>query len=71
MTGSEGATRRFNPARAFYVLLLASGVALYFLWAIVYDAWLDIGLYSIVVLMVSFGLVGYLLYGIAPEGGKR
>jgi hypothetical protein len=71
MTGPVDAIRKTNPARAFYLLLFLGGIALYLLWAIVYDAWLDVGLYSIVVLMVGFGAVGYLLYSIAPHGGKK
>jgi len=63
--------RKVNPARAFYLLLLVSGVILYLLWSIIYNAWLDIGLYSVVILLIGFGLVGYLLYGIAPHGGKK
>jgi hypothetical protein len=63
--------RKVNPARAFYLLLLVAGVILYLLWSIIYDAWLDIGLYSVVILLVGFGLAGYLLYGIAPHGGKK
>jgi hypothetical protein len=63
--------RKVNPAKAFYLVLLVAGVILYLLWSIIYNAWLDIGLYSVVVLLVGFGLVGYLLYGIAPRGGKK
>jgi len=70
MNGFPESIRKVNPARAFYLLLLVAGVILYLLWSIIYDAWLDIGLYSVVVLLVGFGLVGYLLYRIAPHGGK-
>ena len=70
MNGFVESIRKVNPARAFYLLLLVAGVILYLLWSIIYDAWLDIGLYSVVVLLVGFGLVGYLLYRIAPHGGK-
>jgi len=70
MSGFVESLRKVNPARAFYLLLLVAGVILYLLWSIIYDAWLDIGLYSVVILLVGFGLVGYLLYRIAPHGGK-
>jgi hypothetical protein len=48
------------------VLLLISGIALYFAWAIWYNAWnlfdpLYIGLYSLVIVMVLFGIFGILL----------
>ena len=71
MSGFVESLRKVNPARAFYLTLLVAGVLLYLLWSVYYNAWLDIGLYSIVILLVGFGLVGYLLYRIAPEGGKR
>ncbi len=71
MSGFVESLRKVNPARAFYLTLLVAGVLLYLLWSVYYNAWLDIGLYSIVILMVGFGLVGYLLYGIAPDGGKK
>jgi len=63
--------KKSNYARMFYLVVLVTGIVLYLMWSIIYDAWFDLGLYSIVVLMVSFGLVGYLLYGIAPDGGKK
>jgi len=71
MSGFVESIRKVNPARAFYLLLLVAGVILYLIWSIIYDAWLDIGLYSVVVLLVGFGLVGYMLYRIAPHGGKK
>jgi hypothetical protein len=71
MSGFVESLRKVNPARAFYLMLLVAGAILYLLWASYYNAWLDIGLYSIVVLMMGFGLVGYLLYSIAPHGGKK
>jgi hypothetical protein len=48
------------------VLLLISGVALYLAWALWYNAWnffdpLYIGLYSLVSVMVLFGILGVLL----------
>ena len=48
------------------VLLLISGIALYLGWAIWYGAWnlFDvnyIGLYSLVIVMVLFGILGILL----------
>ena len=48
------------------VLLLISGIALYLAWGIWYNAWnmFDvnyIGLYSLVIVMVLFGIFGILL----------
>ncbi len=71
MSGFVESIRKVNPARAFYLMLLVAGVILYVSWASNYNAWLDIGLYTIVILMVGFGAIGYLLYRIAPHGGKK
>jgi hypothetical protein len=71
MSGFVQSLRKVHLAKAFYLTLLVAGVLLYLLWAIYYNAWLDIGLYSIVILLVGFGLFGYLLYRIAPDGGKK
>jgi hypothetical protein len=47
-------------------LLLIGGIALYVVWGIAYNSWnffdpLYIGLYSLVIVMVLFGLFGILL----------
>lgn len=50
-----------------YALTLAAGVAMYVAWGIRYNSWnllepQNMGVYSIVVILVGFGLVGMLLY---------
>ena len=47
-------------------LLLIGGIALYVVWGIAYNSWnffdpLYIGLYSLVIVMVLFGILGILL----------
>ncbi len=54
-------------AFAFYALLFLAGVSFYLIWGFVYGAWnlfaADwIGAYSVTVVLVSFGIVGMLLY---------
>ncbi len=71
MSGIVGTIRKVNPARAFYLVVLLAGIILYLVWSIIYNAWFDIGLYSIVIIMLAFGFFGYLLYTIAPHGGKK
>lgn len=46
----------------FSFLVLIGGLALYIFWAASYDAWTDIGLYSVVIILIGFGLVGIFLY---------
>ena len=46
----------------FYLAVLLFGVIFYVLWSSTYDAWTDIGVYSVTVICVGFGLLGSLLY---------
>ncbi len=48
----------------FYGLLAALGVAFYFGWSLLYGTWTDMGVYAVTVVLVGFGVVGYLLYSI-------
>ena len=48
--------------RIFYTILFMFGLGLYVGWGILYNVWLDVGIYSISVLMVGFGLTGMFLY---------
>ena len=50
--------------RTFYLVLLVAGVGFYIIWSALFDAWTDLGVYTISSILVGFGLVGTLLYGI-------
>ncbi|MEM4728616.1 MAG: hypothetical protein QXH42_02495 [Thermoplasmata archaeon] len=63
--------RRVNWARTLYLALMLLGILLYIIWGSLHNAFLDIGLYSVVILMVGIGAAGYYLYTIAPDGGKK
>ena len=39
----------------------------YFSWGLAYGKWFDIGVYSITVLLIGFGLVGIFLYSVMDE----
>jgi hypothetical protein len=52
--------RKFKLLFSFLVLL--SGLLLYLSWASLYNAWTDIGLYSISVPIIGFGLAGIFLF---------
>ena len=45
----------------FSWILLLLGVLIYLSWAFLYDAWTDIGLYSISSVIIAFGILGILL----------
>jgi hypothetical protein len=46
----------------FYLAVLLFGIIFYVLWSSTYDTWTDIGVYSVTVICVGFGLLGALLY---------
>jgi hypothetical protein len=46
----------------FSVLVLIAGLALYFVWAAMYNAWTDVGLYATSVPIILFGLAGIFLF---------
>jgi hypothetical protein len=48
--------------RIFYLIVLAAGVAFYVIWSALFNAWTDLAVYAISVIMIGFGLVGTLLY---------
>ena len=48
--------------RIFYTVLFMLGVGLYVGWGILFNVWLDVGVYAISVLLIGFGLTGMLLY---------
>jgi len=54
-------------AFGFYTFLLILGIIMYLGWSIYFGSWnlfepQNIGVYSIVIILVGFGLVGMLLY---------
>jgi hypothetical protein len=46
----------------FSVLVLIAGLALYLVWAAMYNAWTDVGLYATSVPIILFGLAGIFLF---------
>ena len=49
-------------SRIFYTILFMLGVGLYLGWGILFNVWLDVGVYSLSILLIGFGLTGMLLY---------
>ena len=48
--------------RIFYTILFMFGIGLYIGWGILFNVWLDVGVYAISIILVGFGIVGMLLY---------
>jgi len=53
-----------NILTLFYALLAGSGLAFYVSWSLLHGTWTDIGVYAVSVVLIAFGIVGYLLYSI-------
>ncbi|UCE81254.1 MAG: hypothetical protein JSV94_02210 [Methanobacteriota archaeon] len=67
MAEDEGAEFQRKAAFAFFVILLAAGIAVYWGWAVTYDTWYpfdrgNIGIYTIYAPLIAFGIVGILLF---------
>lgn len=48
-------------------LLAAAGIAFYFSWSVVHGTWTDLGVYSVSVVLIAFGIVGFILYSMEEE----
>ncbi len=75
MAEPEGSEFGRKLALAFSALLLIVGIGLYWVWGILYDTWYpftqgNIGIFSIYVPLIAFGIIGVLLYRKkpAPQG---
>ena len=57
------------------LLFLIVGIIFYIGWSLYYDAWTDIGVYSLTILFVAFGVLGLLLSihqeGEAPQEKRK
>jgi uncharacterized membrane protein len=51
------------------LLMLIAGIIFYFGWSLYYDAWTNIGVYSLTIVLVMFGVLGLLL-SMTHEGGE-
>ncbi len=49
----------------FFVAFL--GILFYVVWGVAYGGWFDIGVYSITIVLVGFGLIGIVLYSFLEE----
>ena len=58
---------KLNVRTAPFFFLTILGVLFYFVWGIAWGGWTDIGVYSITILLLGFGLVGLYLYSIMEE----
>jgi hypothetical protein len=57
----KGEKMKINGLQVLSFLLLVVGLVFYIAWSTRYNAWLDIGVYSITIVLVLGGLLGLLL----------
>jgi len=67
MVETEGAEFQSKATFAFYMLLFIGGVALYWIWGMLYGIWYpfssgNIAIYVLYAPMIAFGVIGMLLY---------
>ena len=53
--------KNFNFYTIASILSLLAGILFYIYWGTRYGVWYDIGIYSIVIVLVMFGIIGILL----------
>lgn len=67
MAEAEGSDFVRKVIFGFFAVLLIGGLALYWFWGVTYDTWNpftrgNIGVYTIYVPLMAFGLIGLLLF---------
>jgi hypothetical protein len=53
--------KNFNIYSIVALLTIIGGIVFYFIWGMRYNVWADIGIYSIVSVLVLGGLIGFIL----------
>jgi len=71
MADAEGSEWQRKVIVAFFAVLLVAGIAVYWIWGILYDTWYpftqgNIGIYTIYVPLIAFGVIGLLLFRKRP-----
>jgi hypothetical protein len=57
----ELSMKNINAYTIFALIVLIAGVLLYISWGLRYGVWVDIGIYSITIVLVLGGLIGAIL----------
>jgi hypothetical protein len=58
---------KLNVRTAPFFFLTFLGVLFYMVWGAAYGGWTDIGVYSITIILLGFGIVGMFLYSLEEE----
>jgi hypothetical protein len=62
--------KNYNFKTVLSLLLLIAGIIFYIYWGIRYGVWVDIGIYSITIVLVLAGILGTVLSLLENEGDK-
>jgi len=73
MAEGEWAEFQRKAILAFYTFLLMAGIAIYWIWGLMYDTWYpftrgNIGIYTIYIPLIAFGIIGIILYARKKPG---
>jgi len=52
---------KINAKVIVSVLVILAGIIYYVAWNLKYGAWTDIGIYSVAIILISFGAAGYMI----------
>jgi len=72
MANAEASEWQRKVIMAFFALLLAAGIVIYWVWGILYETWYpftreNISIYTIVAPLIAFGAIGLVLYWKKPS----
>lgn len=75
MAEPEGSEFQRKMVFGFYMLLFIAGMLVFWIWGLLYDTWYpfdrgNIGIYTVYVPLIAFGVIGMLLYRKKPSGNK-
>lgn len=62
--------KNFNIFTILSILLIIAGLAHYIYWGLRYDVWWDIGIYTLTIMLVLPGIIGFFLTLMEKEEGK-
>ena len=54
-------TKNYNLSTFISLLLFVLGIIFYISWGVTYGVWADVGIYSITIVLVLSGIIGFIL----------
>jgi len=60
---------KINAKVIVSLLAILTGIIYYIAWNLKYGAWTDIGIYSVAIILISFGAGGYMLSTMPKKEG--